>query len=170
MVRGSPKLNHDLLFFLPHTNFGQTALDMIVAQQVQHRMDRQKRDFSLQGMTVDIRLLICFLHRDYNIPEHGRPGLLIDIILAVRSQRETEHIGLNRLIAVLAVELGDMRVVHKGHADLRRPLKSLHLQHRVATAPDENTDPGGDLDGILLVGDINFVVHEVSAPLSGFIF
>ena len=78
-------------------------------------------------------------------------GLVVGVILAVLSHGEREHIRGGVDIPVLPVHLLDLVVIYKGDADLRRILKSLQLEHRVAAAPDEHADARGDFHRFLLI-------------------
>ena len=127
-------------------------------------MNGQERDLSLQRMTVERCLLLCALHADDDVAQHLTAVVLVYIIDAVLTQREAQHIGGHRLVAVLVVQLGNGCVVHEGHADLCRVIKVLIFQHGVAGAADEDAKARGNLDGFLGIGDQNFIGHKSSTP------
>ena len=83
-------------------------------------------------------------------------GILVEIIFAVFTHGEGQHIGGGILLPVLPVQGLDLLVVHKGDADLCRFAEILHLQHGMAALADQEPQSGRDLDGLLLIGDIYF--------------
>ena len=122
---------------------------MVVAQQVQHGVHRQERHLTLQRMAVEVCLLLCTLHTDDDVTQHFAAVVLVNIIFAVYTQREAQHVGGHGLVAVLVVQLSNGGVIHKGHADLCRSFKMLILQHGITGTADENAQTGRNLDGLL---------------------
>ena len=45
----------------------------------------------------------------------------------------------------------------------------LELQHSVAGAADQDAEAGRDLDGLLGIGNQNFIGHRISPLLSGLV-
>ena len=138
---------------------------MVVAQQAQHRMYRQIRDLTLQRMAVQLGLLHGALHRDDDVAQQLAAVVLVNVILAVFTEREAQNVGGGVLVAVLLVQLVDAVVIHEGHADLRRTVKMLEIQHRVAAAADQDAQPGRDLDHVLIVRNQHLIGHVNRPPL-----
>ena len=112
-------------------------------------MHRQERHLTLQRMAVEVCLLLCTLHTDDDVTQHFAAVVLVNIIFAVYTQREAQHVGGHGLVAVLVVQLSNGGVIHKGHADLCRSFKMLILQHGITGTADENAQTGRNLDGLL---------------------
>ena len=111
---------------------------MVVAQQMQHGVNGQEGDFTLQRMAVERCLLLSTFHADDDIPQHLAAVVLIHVVNAVFSQRKAQHIGGHRLVAVLIVQLCNGSVIHKSHADLSRLIEVLIFQHSIAGAADQD--------------------------------
>ena len=61
---------------------------MVIAQQVEHRMNGQEANLTLQRMAVGLCLLYGCFHGDYHIAQQQRTCFLIDIVNAVLAERE----------------------------------------------------------------------------------
>ena len=111
-------------------------------------------------MAVKLGLFHRTLHADHHIAQHLAAGFRVDIIHPVLPQRKAENIGGHGLIAVFVVQLGNTRIIHKGHAYFCVSFKTFIFEHRVAGTANENAHSRRHLDGFLLITDKNFVGHN----------
>ncbi len=70
---GQTELGQHGLFLLAHPHGFQTAVLVVIAQQMQHRVHRQEGDFALQRMTIERGLFLCALHADDDIASILQP-------------------------------------------------------------------------------------------------
>ena len=75
----------------------------------------------------------------------------MDIVMSVFPERERKHVGHGVDLAMFPVDFLDFRIVHDGDIHLGGALEMFQLQHGVAAAAHEQTDAGGDFDGLLFV-------------------
>ena len=140
---------------------------MVVAEQVQHRMDGEETDLPLEGVAVQLGLVHRLFHRDDNVAENIGAGLRVAVVDAVFPHREGQHVGFGVLAAVLSVEFPDLGVVNEADADLRVAAKGFGVQHGAAAAPDQQADPGGNFHVLLTVGDLNLdFFHNDPSPFN----
>ena len=66
-------------------------------------MYRQIRDLTLQRMAVQLGLLHGALHRDDDVAQQLAAVVLVNVILAVFTEREAQNVGGGILVAVLLV-------------------------------------------------------------------
>ena len=61
---------------------------VVVSEQMEHGVNRQKGHFALQAVAVHFGLLHGALHRNNNITKHRGAGFLVDVIMIVFAQRK----------------------------------------------------------------------------------
>jgi hypothetical protein len=85
-------------------------------------------------------------HGDDNVAEQLRAGVVVNVVHAVNTQRERQHIRRHILVAVLMIQAADFLIVHKTDADFRGTAESLVDKHRRAATAHEHTHARGDFN------------------------
>ena len=94
---------------------------MVVAEEMEHGMYREKGYLTFKAVAVFLRLLSCLFERDDYVSEHGfKLGGHKFVAISVKVQQgEGKHICGTVNISVLLVECVYLFVVGKGDRDLR---------------------------------------------------
>ena len=139
---------------------------MVVAEQVQGRMDCEERKYTFGRMSVFRRLLHGLFGGDDDIAEQN--GVVSGVDVACRGacvklvflpHGEREHVGGLVLSPVFEIERVDFLIAHKADGYLRRTGKRLLAERFRHGLPDERADGGRDAYGLLTVLKINGVLH-----------
>ncbi|MPN60254.1 hypothetical protein SDC9_207980 [bioreactor metagenome] len=109
-------------------------------------------------------------HGDDNVAEQLRAGVVVNVVHAVNTQRERQHIRRHILVTVLMIQAADFLIVHKTDADFRGPVEPLVDKHRRTATAHEHTHARGDFNLFLVVGDddLHFFNHRLLLASSFF--
>ena len=136
---------------------------------MQHGVNGQKADLTLQGVTVHICLLDSHFQRDDHIAQQCAAGLLVGVIVAVLSQGKGKHIGGTVFLAIDLVQSVDLIVADKGDADFGILPEMLRHQDCLAAAADEHSDSYRDPYFCLIVFYHDFYFwHDERSPFMRF--
>jgi hypothetical protein len=90
----------------------------------------------------------------------------VDIVLAVFTEREGEHVGRHIQLAVFRIDGLNLLVTDDGNVHFGVALKLFHHQNGVAATANEHTDARGNLHDLLLVFNYYSDFFHTSFPFS----
>ncbi len=149
------ELFEDGFFLLAHFALVKRRGFVVVAQQVEHRVYGEERDFTLQDMTIHFGLFDSHFHGDHDITEDNKTGFRVGFELVPFGKREGEDICFGIFIAVDIIEFTDFLIVNKRNADFGIMAEAFGGEDCLAAAANQKTYPDRNFDLMLVVLDIN---------------
>ena len=94
-------------------------LDMVIAEEVQHPVHREKGQLPQKAVPILLRLCRRTLKRDHEIAEHHAARRVDDRGFLALREGKGEDIRRTIHAAIVAVEHVDVRIIRQRHTDLR---------------------------------------------------